>query len=73
MINVFLFIKKMSTSTVKKSYCGILNGDPKIIAMKLKRPKAPPMQVYNLNQFDKIINRANLTQVNEPKKLSISN
>lgn len=63
----------MSTNAVKKSYSGILNGDPKIIAMKLKRPKAPPMQVYNLNQFDKIINHTNLTRVNESKKLSVSN
>lgn len=62
----------MSTGAAKKLYYGILNEDPKIIAMKLKRPKAP-MLVHNLNKFDKIINRTSSTQVNKFKKLSILN
>lgn len=63
----------MSTGATKKLYYGIFNEDPKIIAMRLERPKAP-MPVYNLNKFYKIINNyISLTQVNNPKNLSILN
>lgn len=52
-------------ATEKKIYCGIFNDDPKMIAKRLKRPKAP-IPKYNLFKFYEDINLLSLTHVKKP-------
>ena len=53
--------------TEGKIYYGIFNDDPKMIAKRLKRPKAPmPTLMYNLFKFHEDINLLILTHVKKP-------
>ena len=61
----------MDNGVTEKIYYGIYNEDPKIIAKRLERPKAP-MPTCNFKRYDMPF-LSNLACINSLKNLSISN